>query len=110
MVYEMDYFLSEEIRCKHLKITVELGTGKIIKSIISRTLNFDVNCRHLHESCNLELNKLMLKIVYFDCLTENRLSLIIVIIFQLFSRNRPKMRFLLIIDKGLAYKENSLKF
>jgi hypothetical protein len=52
----------------------------------------------------------MLKIDYFDYLTENRLSLIKVIIFQLFSKNRPKMRFLLLIYEGLAYQENSLKF
>jgi hypothetical protein len=40
-------------------IKVELGTGIIIKSIISRTPDIDVDCSFLHESCNLESNKLM---------------------------------------------------
>jgi hypothetical protein len=52
----------------------------------------------------------MLKIDYCDNLTENRLSLKKVIIFELFSRNGPKMRFLLVIDEGLAYQKNSLEF
>jgi hypothetical protein len=63
-------------------------SGKIFKSIISKALNFDMNCSYLHESCNLESNKLMFKSIIFYYLTKNQLSLMKVFIFRLFSRNR----------------------
>jgi hypothetical protein len=46
-----------------------LGTGIIIKSIISRTPDIDVDCSFLHESCTLESNKL--KLIIFDYSIEN---------------------------------------
>jgi hypothetical protein len=45
-----------------------VGTGKIIKSIISRIPDIDVDCSFLQESCNLESNKLILKLIIFDYL------------------------------------------
>ena len=35
-----------------------IGTGKIIKPIVRRILNFDANCGYFQESCNLESNML----------------------------------------------------
>jgi hypothetical protein len=88
---------------------IQLGTGKIIKSIISRTLNSNVICSYLHESYNFESNKLILKWIIFDYSSKKRLSLMKVIIFRLFSRNCPNLRFTLVLDKVLANQEKNLK-
>jgi hypothetical protein len=45
--------------------------GIIIKSIISRTPDIDVDCSFLHKSCTLESNKLMLKFIIIDYSFEN---------------------------------------
>jgi hypothetical protein len=68
-----------------------------------------VDCSFLHESCNLESNKLMLKLIIFDYSFENWLSFIKVIILQLFSRNQPKKRFLIDFYGSLLDHENYLK-
>ena len=43
---------------KHIFREIQLGMGKISKPIISRTLNFDVNCSNHQKPCSFELNKL----------------------------------------------------
>jgi hypothetical protein len=87
------FFLPPRVYRRDLFATKDLvGTGKIIKSIISRTLNSNVICSYLHESYNLESNKLILKVIIFNYSSENRSSLMKVIIFRLFSvfRKLPK--------------------